>query len=277
MPRTLRVLNVGTAVATLLSAIAVAVSDVVDPAYRAHYGDALWFVVVYAAFYGTVAWAFVRRSAAAPWLAVAKAAGAYLFLVACVVAPWAQVPEDGLTKGLGAYLFLALFTDASRAWMALTPGRYVYQLFDWGPEAAVVFFAFVFLGRGVWNTVNAFALTRERWMRLRARSPLVGRLLTALPVSITVVCVWAFLAVARIQTTTFSPEAREVAETVFAGLDCDAVRTKSGTTTTDVRQRGDRRYEVLVSYGCRTTGVLVRTQDDKIGSIAGPREECCPQ
>src|SRR5690242_19337635 len=135
MPRTLRVLNVGIAVATLLSALAAGVSDAVDPAYRAHYGDALWFVVAYAAFYAAVAWAFVRRSAAAPWLAVAKTAGAYLFLVACVVAPWAQAPEDGLTKGLGAYLFLALFTNAIRAWMALTPGRYVYQLFDWGPEA----------------------------------------------------------------------------------------------------------------------------------------------
>src|SRR5262249_46765433 len=153
-----------------------------------------------------------------------------------------------------------------REWAARTPGRYVYQLFDWGRGAAVVFYAFVFLGRGLWNTVNAFALTRDHWMRLRVRAPLLGRLATAVPVALTVLPVWGFLAVARLEATTFSAEAQEVAETVLAGLDCGDVRAKAGTVTTDVRRRGDRRYEVLVRWGCPRSAVVVRTEDDKVGT-----------
>ncbi|MGH7895612.1 MAG: hypothetical protein ACREQL_13155 [Candidatus Binatia bacterium] len=249
MPRTLRALNALTALATLASAVAVLGSNLTDPAYHAHYRDAYWFVVLYGAFYALVIYAFVFATPLAPPLSVVKA--------------------------LGAYVFLVIFPDVGQSWMAWTPGRYVYQLFDWGPGAKIGLFAFVFLGRGAWNTVNAFALTREWWFGLRARRPLLGRLLTVVPVAITVFCVWAFLALVRIDNVTFSSEAHEVARLVLAGLDCADVRAKNGTTTTDVRQQGDRRYDVSIQWGCAETRVLVRAPDGKLGTASDPRPECC--
>ena len=178
----LRIINVATAVPALASALAVLASHAVDPAYRTHYRDALWFVVLYAAFYAWVVYAFVssRRVRLAQALAVLRALGAYLFLVA--------------------------FPAVGQSWMVWTPGRYVYQLFDWGPDARIMLMAYVFLGRGAWNTINAFALTRDVWFPLRVRRPLLGRLLTILPVTLTVLFVWAFLSLARMNATEFWPK-----------------------------------------------------------------------
>lgn len=249
MSRTLRALNVVAALAALASGLAVAGSNLVDPAYRAANHDSWVVVLAYLAFYAFVIQAFVRDAAWAPRLAVVKA--------------------------LGAYLFLAIFPSVGQTWMAWTPGRYVYQLFDWGPDAKVGLFAFVFLGRGAWNTVNAFAATRDWWFDVRARRPLVGRLLTVVPVGVTVFCVWAFLALVRIDATTFSSEGHEVARLVFDSTTCDDVRAKRGTTTSDVRQRGDRRYDVSIRWSCEDVRVLVRTPDGKLGTAGGPRMECC--
>jgi len=275
MPRTLRVLNVVAALFPLASALAVLVSHVVDPAYGAHYHDVLPLVVAYVAFYVAVAWAFARGSPAAPWLAIAKTLGAYVFLGVCAVLPWVAMGAGADTKGLAGYVYLSAFAALTRQWIAVTPGRYVYELFDWGPDAAVGFFAFVFLGRGAWNTVNAFAATRDHWMALRRRAPLLGRLATAVPVALTVLPVWGFFVVSRLHAKSSSPEANEIARTVFEALDCDTVRAKAGTTTTDVRQRGDRRYDVTILHGCALTVVLVRTEADAYGTAAGPRTECC--
>src|SRR4030095_1889468 len=109
MSRTLRALNILGAGLCLASALAVLVSNLVAPAYREHYRDALWFVVAYIAFYGVVLYAFTssKRDRLAEALAVVKA--------------------------LGAYLFIVSFAAVGQTWMAWTPGRYVYQLFDWGP------------------------------------------------------------------------------------------------------------------------------------------------
>jgi len=251
MPRTLRVLNVLGALLALASAFAVLASNLVDPAYRAHYRDALWFVVLYAAFYGWVIYAFAsaRRVRLAQALAVAKALGAYLFLVA--------------------------FPVVGQSWMVWSPGRYVYQLFDWGADARIVQIAYVFLGRGAWNTVNAFGLTRDLWFPLRTRRPLLGRVVTIVPVAITVLCAWAFLSLARMNATEFSPEAREVATLVTGSITCDELRAKAGTTTTDVRQRGDRHYDVMIAWDCTDLRVVVRAEDGRVGTSRTPRPECC--
>ena len=248
MPRTLRALNVVAALFPLASGVAVLASNLFVPGYP--YRDSLAFVVAYCAFYGFVAWAFGRGAALAPRLALVKTAGAYLFLV--------------------------LFPQVGQQWMAATPGRYVYQLFDWGSEAKVGLFAFVFLGRGAWNTINAFACTRDWWFDVRARRPLAGRLLTAIPVGLTVLFTWIFLSLVRIDATTFSAEAHEVARLVADGITCDDVRAKAGTTTSDVRQRGERRYEVTIQWGCADTRVFVRAPDDRLGIAGGTRSECCP-
>jgi hypothetical protein len=275
MPRTFRVLNVLTAVVSLASGGAVLLSNLLDPAYRAHFADRLWVVVAYIGFYAWVLWAFVRATPAAPWLAVAKAIGAYVFLAVCAAIPWLALGSSTPSQGLGAFLFLSAFTTLTRQWTAATPGRYVYQLADWGPDATTVFVAFVFLGRGAWNTANAFTLTRDWWMEVRARRPLLGRLLTVVPVSLLVLSFWGFFLVARLERTTSSPDADEVARQVADDLACDAIREKDGTTTTDVRTRGDRRYEVLIRWGCPSSVVLVRTPDDKVGSAGATRSECC--
>jgi len=247
----LRIVNLLTAATSLASALAVLASNLHDPGYRAHYRDALWLVVAYAAFYGVVLYAFAsaHRVRLAQALAVAKA--------------------------LGAYLFLAAFPAVGLSWMVWTPGRYVYQLFDWGPEARVLLMAYVFLGRGLWNTVNAFAMTRDLWVPLRQRRPLVGRLVTIVPISITVLCAWMFLALARMNATEFSPEAHEIATLVAGGIACDELRAKAGTTTTDVRERGDRRYDVMIGWDCTDLRVIVRAPDGRIGTSRTPRPECC--
>jgi hypothetical protein len=247
MPRVLRALNVLTGLASLASGVAVLGSNLFEPRYPYH--DSLAFVLAYCSFYVVVVVAFLRGTPTAPLLAILKT--------------------------LGAYAFLIVFPQFGRTWMAFTPGRYVYQAFDWGPEGQIGLFAFVFLGRGAWNTVNAFACTREWWFAIRARRPLVGRLLTAVPVGITVLCVWVFLSLVRIDATTFSREAHEIARLVDGAITCEDVRAKAGTTTTDVRQRGDRRYTVTIQWGCADTRVLVRDPDDRYGTAGGPRSECC--
>lgn len=251
MSRTLRLLNLLAAALCLASALAVLGSNLVDPAYRAHYRDALWLVVAYVAFYGVVLWAF----AAPGRLGLAQALG--------------------VAKALGAYLFLAAFPVVGQTWMARTPGRYVYQLFDWGPEARIVTMAFVILGRGAWNTVNAFVLTRDYWVPLRQSRPLLGRLVTMVPVALTVTFVWMFLSLARMNAEEFSLEAHEVARTVLAGVDCEQIRAGQGTTTSDRRQRGDRRYDVSIAWDCRDVRVLVRDPDGKLGTARDARPECC--
>jgi hypothetical protein len=179
-------------------------------------------------------------------------------------------------KALGAYLFIGTFMFVGRTWMAATPGRYVYQLFDWGPDARIVTMAFVCLGRGAWNTVNAFMLTRDYWIPLRQRQPLLGRLVTMVPVALTVLFVWMFFSLARMNAQEFSAEAHEIARMVLAGVDCDQLRAKQGTTTSDVRQRGDRRYDVSIDWDCRDVRVIVRDPDGKLGTARDARAECCP-
>jgi hypothetical protein len=252
MSCTLRALNLLTAAVSLASALAVLVSMAVDPAYRAYYRDVPWFVVAYAGFYVAVLYAFASRTRLrlAQTLAVVKALGAYAFLVA--------------------------FPTVGQTWMVWTPGRYVYQLFDWGADARIVLMAFVFLGRGAWNTVNAFALTIRWWIDLRARRPLLGRLATMVPIAIVVTCVWLFLALARMNAQEFSSEAHEVARLVVDGIGCEELRAKTGTTTTDLRQRGDRRYDVTIAWDCRDLRVVVRAPDGRLGTARTVRLECCP-
>jgi hypothetical protein len=251
MPRTLRALNVVAALVALASGLAVLVSTVAIPGYP--YRDPLALVVAYCAFYVWVVVAFWRGTTTARRLAVAKAIGACAFVL----------------------LFLRL-PDAARAWMNASPGRYVYQLFDWGPGAGIGMYAFVFLGRGVWNTVNAMACTRDWWFAIRARRPLIGRALTAIPVAIVVGCVWQFMTFVRIEAKTVSPEAQEIARVIEQDLSCEDVRAKDGTTTSDVRQRGDREYKVMIRWGCAGTIIVVRDPDDRMGVAVGVRPECCP-
>jgi hypothetical protein len=252
MPRTLRLLNLLGAALSLASALAVLASNLADPAYRALHGDALWFVVLYVGFYAVVLWAFASRSR----LRLAQALA--------------------VVKALGAYLFLLAFPTVGQTWMAWTPGRYVYLLFDWGPEARIVTMAFVCLGRGAWNTLNAFVLTRDAWMPLRASRPILGRLVTMVPVALTVLFVWMFLALARMNAEEFSAEAHRVARIVLDAADCEQIRARQGTTTSDLRQRDDRRYEVRVAWDCRDVRVLVRDPDGKLGTARDARPECCP-
>lgn len=251
MPRTLRALNVVAALAALASGLAVLVSNVAVPGYPYH--DPLAIVAAYCAFYAWVAVAFWRGTPAAPRLAIAKTLGAYAFLVLFVGAP-----------------------DVARGWTDATPGRYVYQLFDWGPGAGIGMYGFVLLGRGVWNTVNVIACTRDWWFETRARRPLLGRALTTIPVAITVGCVWQFMELVRFEAKTFSPEAHEIARLVERTLSCDDVRAKAGTTTQDVRQRGERSYQVTIRWGCTDTRIVVRDPDDRIGVAIATRPECCP-
>ena len=247
MPRTLRALNLLTALVTLASGTVVLASNLFDPTYP--YRDALWFVLLYDAFYVLVLRAFWKGGPAAGRMALVKAAGAGLFLV--------------------------LFPAFGVRWMAWTPGRYVYQLFDWGSEAKIGLFAFVLLGRGAWNVVNVFALYRDWWLALRARRPFFGRVLTAIPVGLTLFFVWAFLSLVRMNAQTFSGEALEVARLVDAGITCDDMRAKRGTRTADVRQRGDRSYQVTIDWSCEAVRILVVDPDGRAGTAVGPRLECC--
>jgi hypothetical protein len=68
-----------------------------------------------------------------------------------------------------------------------------------------------------------------------------------------------------------------VARLILDGVDCDAVRAHAGKTTTDVRQRGDRRYEVAIAYACPLVRVVVRAADGRVGTAAMPRPDCCTE
>jgi hypothetical protein len=133
----------------------------------------------------------------------------------------------------------------------------------------------MFLGRGVWNTVNAVTCTRDWWVTVRARRPLLGRMLTAIPVAIIVGCVWGFMTLVRLEARMLSPEAQEIALLVQQGITCEDVRAKAGTTTADIRQRGDRQYRVGIVWSCTDTRILVRDPDDRIGVAIWARPECC--
>jgi hypothetical protein len=244
-----RLFNVAIALVTLASALAVLGSDLLIPGYRGHYNDAVWFVALYCAVQVVMLVEFARDGRLVPWLAVAKT--------------------------LAAYALLATFVVVWPIWRQWTPARYVYQLFDWGDGSRIGLFALVFLGRGAFNTLNAFYFTELWWRPLRARRPFLGRVVTALPLAALVLCLWSFVELVREEARTFSPDAQEVARMVYGGLDCEAVRTHAGKTTSDIRQRGERRYEVRIVYGCALTRVMVRADDGRVGATAGPRLECC--
>jgi len=249
MRRALRWLNVAIALVTLASGLAVLGSDVLVPGYREVHHDALWFVVAYCALQILIIVEFARDGSLVPWLALAKA--------------------------LAAFLFYASFLTSGLYWLTWTPGRYVYELFAWGDDTKVGLYALAFLGRGTFNTLNAFYFTRPWWGPLRVRRPLLGRAVTAVPVAAAAICIWTFLALVREEATTFSPDAQDVARTVLAGVDCEKVRANDGKTTTDLRQRGERRYQVEITYGCELTRVLVRAEDGRIGTAAEPQSACC--
>ena len=247
--RAFRTLNVLLGAVMLASALAVLASHFFEAGYAEVHRDAVWFVVPYAAFAALCIVVFARDHWLAPWLAIAKA--------------------------LGAYFFLVTFVRIGPLWMVWTPGRYVYQLFDWGEASKAGLFAFAFLGRGAWNTINATYFTAPWWGALRVRAPLVGRLVTAIPTALVVFCAWAFLQLVTFEAQTFSAEAYQVAQLVLDNLDCDMVRTRGGTETTDLRQLADRKYEVRISYDCRYTRVIVRGEDGRRGTAGAPRAECC--
>jgi hypothetical protein len=247
--RALRVVNALVAAVTLASALAVLGSDLFVAGYRAHYGDALWFVAAYAAVQALMLVEFARGGPRMAWCALARAVAAWLFLAG----------------------FFALWPR----WRFWTPARYVYELFAWDDRSAIGLFGLVFLGRGAFNTVNVVYFGRDWLIGLRARRPLLGRALTAVPVMVSAICVWAFLQLVHEEQRSFSADAQDVARIVVADLDCDAVRARSGQTTTDLRQRGDRRYHVEIAWGCPVTRVVVRAEDGRVGTAVGSRPECC--
>lgn len=249
MRRALGILNALIALVTLASALAVLVSDLRVPGYREYYRDALWFVVLYAGVQVVMLGEFARDGRLVPWLAAAKA--------------------------IAAWLFLAAFTSLWPYWQVWTPARYVYQLFEWSEDTNLGLMALVFLGRGAFNTLNAMYFTWPWWSRLRAQRPLLGRLATAVPVGATMLFVWLFVTLQKEERATFSAEARDVARVVLDGLDCEAVRAHAGATTSDVRLRGERRYQVHIVYDCALTRVLVQAEDGRIGTAEGPQLECC--
>jgi hypothetical protein len=248
----LRSIQAVVSLVTLASAVAVLWSDLTVPGYREHYRDAVWFVATYAAVQAGMLVGFLRDGPHVRWLALAKAVAAWLFLAN----------------------FLALWPY----WKVWTPARYVYVLFEqWGGGSQIGLMVLVLLGRGAFNTLVAFYFTREWWMPLRDRMPFLGRVVTILPVAATALCVWFFLMLVAEEYRTFSPEAHAVASEVLATAPCEQIRERNGTTTEDVRQRGDRRYEVRVTWGCALTRVTVRMPDGRIGTFAGPRAECCAE
>lgn len=244
-----RVLNALVALATLASALAVLVSDVVDPGYRAHYRDALWFVGAYTAVQAAMLVVFVRGGGGMRWCVLARTAAAYLFLLG--------------------------FTVLWPYWKVWTPARYVYLLFEFSDGRQIGQFALVFLGRGAFNTLSALVATEDWWHRLRLDRPLLGRLVTTVPIAIAVFSVWAFLGLVREEGRTFSPEAYQVARMVLEGVDCDAVRSNTGKSKQDVRRRGEQTYGVEVVYDCQLVRVLVQAEDGRVATAAAPRPECC--
>jgi hypothetical protein len=95
------------------------------------------------------------------------------------------------------------------------------------------------------------------------------------PIAITILCVQRFMALARFEAQTFSNDAQEVARLVSESVTCEDVRAKDGSTSSDVRRRGEREYRVTIRWGCDETQVLVRDPDDRIG-IARRPQGCCP-
>jgi hypothetical protein len=247
----MRFANVAAGLLPLASGLAVLVSALTDPGYRAHYGDPLWLVALYVAFYLWVVVAFARGRGPLARLAVAKT--------------------------LGAYAFVLTFAVVGDLWMSRTPGRYVYELFDWGAERKAILMAYVMIGRGVWNTLNAMYFTAAWWVPLRKSRPFVGRVTTAAFVGIALLFVWAFQRLVKMDAETFSVEAHEVARTVHARLECETIRAREGNTTRDLRERADRRYVVDIRYDCRDTQVVVKDPDGRIGQYRASREECCDQ
>src|SRR2546422_3997920 len=183
MRRVLRWLNVAIALVTLASGLAVLGSELRVAGYRELHHDALWFVVAYCAVQALMVVEFARDGPLVPWLAVAKL--------------------------LAAFLFFASFLTSGLYWMAWTPGRYVYQLFGWGEETKVGLFALAFLGRGTFNTLNAFYFTRPWWGPLRVRRPLIGRAVTAVPGAAGPLCPRGLLAPVPGGTTEFSADAHD--------------------------------------------------------------------
>jgi hypothetical protein len=247
----MRFANVAAGLLPLASGLAVLVSALTDPGYRAHYGDPLWLVALYVAFYAWTVVLFARGRGPLARLAVAKTLGAYAFI---------------LTFGLVGDL-----------WMSRTPGRYVYELFDWGAERKAILMAYVMLGRGVWNTLNAMYFTAPWWGPLRKRRPLLGRAVTAAFVGVALLFVWTFQRLVQMDADTFSAEAHEVAQTIHDTLDCETIRAAEGTTTRDLRERADRRYVVEIRYACRDTQVIVKDPDGRLGQYRAARVECCGQ
>jgi hypothetical protein len=246
--RTFRWLNVAVAVVTLASALAVLWNDLSVVGYQACYRDALWFVVAYAALQAWLLVVFARDDRLVPWIAIGKAVAAYVFLLSLGVL-WPR-------------------------WRVWTPARYVYEVFAFGSASNLGLFTLIFLGRGAFNTVGAFVLTADWWRPLRHRRPLLGRLVTAVPIGLTVLCVWLWSQLVREEAHTVSPEAQEIAAYVYETLDCDAVRAKDGQTTTDLRQRGERKYGVRITYGCALTSVVVHTEEGTLGSTSGAKLSC---
>lgn len=247
----MRYTNAAAVALTLASALAVLWSHAFEPGYAERHGDPIWFVSAYAVGHAYMLWVFLRDDRALPWVA--------------------------LLRAVGGVAFLCLFAFAApigRAWTLATPARYVYQLVD-TESVKLGLFALLLLGRGAWNVFSAFYFTQPWWAPLRHTQPLAGRLVTAVPVGLIVFCVWGFLELVRLEARTYSAEAHEVAATVLAGLECDAIRTHGGETTMDVRQRGDRRYHVEIAYGCSYTRVRVQDPDGKLGVAAAGRPECC--
>lgn len=238
------------ALGPLASGLAVLGSSLADGAYRAHYGDSLLLVVAYVVFYAAVLAAFVRDDR--------------------------RVAHVAVLKAIGAYAFLAVFVAMGPLWMVRTPGRYVYVLFDWGREASVVLMAYVLLGRGVWNTLNAMYFTAPWWVPLRTRRPLLGRVLTMVPLGLAAAFVAAFVELRALERQTYSAEAHAVAQVVYDSLGCDEIRAKQGTQTTDLRQRDADRFTVHVRWDCRALRVDVEAADGRRGQFAGARPECCP-
>jgi hypothetical protein len=250
MRRGLRWTNVVISGAALASGLTVLAYDLLDAGYREHYRDSLLPVVAYVVFYGMVLLAFARDHRWTAHLAVAKT--------------------------LGAYLFLAAFVVLGPLWMVRTPARYVYLLFNWGRDAPGVLMAYVLLGRGLWNTLNAMFFTAGWWMPLRTSHPLAGRVLTMLPIGVAAAFVALFVELRREERQTYSPAADQVAEQVFASIDCAEIRAKQGTETTDLRERSDgERFRVRVRWDCHAVQVYVLDKDDRRGQFAGPRTECC--
>ncbi len=273
MHRGLRWLSAFGVAVTLASALVVLASDLFVPGYQALFGDAIVVVAGYAALHAWFLWAYLTGGRALPWVALARALAGLAFLGG-ITAIGMSAPGGTVQGEHWGEAFLATFIAMAPDWIAWTPARYVYQIVDFGPTAM---FAFVFLGRGAWNCFSAFAFAEPWWRSVRQTNPILGRAVTALAVGVIVTCAWAFFHVAPLYTKTFSPDAAEVAQLAFTAIDCEEMRTREGSTTTTLRQRGEAKYHVRIRYGCHDTQVFVQGEDGRMGTVRGPRVECCAE